>query len=133
MDYNAEKVKDAIHRRVLTYMSAHPGEDFDTALKRVTGLLDKAMLVEEYDATKGECVVYDAGTGQRGKGPCEPVNKEPVRAGDEVTARVSKFQSQHKGVSYADAMKAVLEEDGALARAYRAGPGNFYYYGDETN
>lgn len=89
MDYNAEKVKDAIHTRTLRYMSAHPGESFDAALKHVTGLLDKAMLVEEYDATKGECIVYNTGTGRHGKGPCEPVDKEPVRAGDEVAARVS--------------------------------------------
>lgn len=36
MDYRMEKTKDAIHRRVLMYMSAHPGVDFDAALSYVT-------------------------------------------------------------------------------------------------
>lgn len=130
MDYNAEKVKDAIHRRVLTYMSAHPDADFDAALKRVTGLLDKSLLVEEYDATKGECVLYDMGTGRHGKGPCEPVHKEPVRADHEVAARVSKYQADHKTVGYADALVAVLREDDALAKVYKTGPGQLFY-GDE--
>lgn len=131
MDYQMEKTKDAIHRRVLMYMSAHPELDFDEALSFVTSHLDRTI-VEHYDRRKGECVVYDTKTGRRGKGQCEPVDKDPVRADDEVASRVSKYQAEHNEVDYAGAMKIVLREDEALARIYRTGPGNFYY-GDETN
>lgn len=130
MDYRMEKTKDMIHKRVLMFMSAHPDVDFDKALSFVTSHLDR-MIVEQYDKAKGECVLYDTKTGRRGKGPCEPVVKEPMRADAEVAARVSKYQSAHEAVSYSDALRTVLRDDGTLARAYRVGPGNFYY-GDEN-
>lgn len=129
MDYNAEKIKDAIHERTLRYMSAHPGADFDGALKHVVGQLDRTI-VEHYDRQKGECVLYDPKTGRRGTARCEPVHKEPVRADHEVAARVAKYQETHEAVSYSDALRAVLREDRPLAKAYKAGPGQLFY-GDE--
>lgn len=129
MDYRMEKTKDAIHKRVLMYMSAHPDADFDGALKHVVGQLDRTI-VEHYDRQKGECVLYDPKTGRRGTARCEPVHKEPVRVGDEVAARVFQYQSEHKAVSYADALTTVLREDDALAKVYKTGPGQLFY-GDE--
>lgn len=140
MDYNAEKVKDAIHLRVLKYMSAHPGVSFDAGLKHVVSQLDRTI-VEHYDRQKGECLLYDPKTGRRGTSPCEPTGRkgfseaseatEGIRAGDEVASRVATYQADHKMASYTDALATVLKEDETLARAYRVGPGNFYY-GDEN-
>ena len=118
MDKDVDSVRDSILKRVKKYRAMYPGDSYDDALRRAADQLETTVEVEYCDHATHQCKVYQSRS--------EPVIKEPVRAADEVDARVQAYMDK-RGCSYVEALPAVLREDKALARAYKAGPGQLFY------